>query len=370
MSAKRTSILFTEDSLPLGGAENVLLRRLECLDRRRFDVHLVTLRAEGRLLAAAQERAEHFACVRRAGGLDPRAVRRLRTYVVQHAIAIVNTNQWLDSLYVLLACRRLRVRKVATVHGYDHTWRHAVNLRVLRHFERIICVSRSMRLDFFRMGIPWSKLAVVPNSCDAGFRPPAEDIACPEPGRPFRIVSVAHFRWARDPATLLRALELLEARGIAVELHIAGEGDTHLKTEFEAHVAAAGMSARVTLWGERVVDAEWLRGFDLFAFTSLADTFGIAVLEAMACGVPVLVSDIPPLMELIGYGQFGAYFEAGNAESCAGAIAALMHDPERRQALARAGPGRAEDFAPATTTRALEQVYDDVLGDGVSREVA
>jgi glycosyltransferase involved in cell wall biosynthesis len=361
MTNTRAKVLLTDDSLALGGSEMMMLRRLEQLDRTRFEVHLVTLRQRGALLSAARARADHYGCINRRRGLDAPAILRLRKYLTKHAIDLVNTTQWLDSLYVLLASQRLQIRRVATVHGFDITWRHDVNVRVLKHFHRVIGVSRSARLDLFKMGFPWRKLAVVYNSFDSSFRLESDTIIDYDGSRPFRLVMVASFRWAREPSTLVTAMEILRARGINIELSFIGEGDSRLKSACEAMVAAKDLESVVRFCGEMAVTASLLRGFDLFVFASLADAFPVALLEAMACGLPVLVADIPPLMELIQHGRCGYYYEAGNPESCADAVATLIENRDLRRTLARRASERAADFTAAKTTRDLEQVYEEVL---------
>jgi glycosyltransferase involved in cell wall biosynthesis len=361
MTGRRIKVLLTDDSLPHGGSETTLLQRLEQLDRSRFEVHLVTLRERGALLAAARARADHYACIDRRRGFDPAAILRLRKYLTTHAIDLVNTNQWLDSLYVLLASYRRDIRRVATIQGYDITWRNDVNLRVLKHFHRIIGVSKSVRLDLFKMGIPWQKLAVVYNCISPSFPPGSNPSIGNEAGRPFHMVMVAHFRWAREPSTLVAAIEILRTRGIDIQLSLIGEGDSRLKSACQALVAEKGLESVVRFGGEMPITASWLKGFDLFVFASLADTFGIALVEAMACGLPVLVSDIPPFMELIQHGRCGSYYEAGSPQSCADAIAMLIENGGLRRTLAQRASERAADFTAAKTTRNLEQVYEEVL---------
>jgi glycosyltransferase involved in cell wall biosynthesis len=358
----RIRILFTDDSLPVGGAEHMLLQRLQWLDRSKFDVHLVTLREQGDLLPVARARADHYRCVHRQMGLDPAAILRLRRYLLQNEIQLVQTNQWLDSVYVLLAAGGLPVRKVAVVHGYYGNWRHDVNLRVLRRFDRVVSVSRAMRFDLFKLGLPWTNLATVHNSADPTFFravPAGRDRGSETP---FRVVMVGHFRWARNPSLLVDAVDILRERGRHVELHLVGDGDPRLKADCQSLVAHRGLADRVIFTGTRSIDATWLAGFDLFVFASLVDAFAVAVLEAMATGVPVLVADIPPLMELIQYGKAGAFFEAGSSVSCADLVETLMDDENLRRSLGERGQIRALDFRVEKTTRELEEVFLGVMG--------
>jgi glycosyltransferase involved in cell wall biosynthesis len=122
-----------------------------------------------------------------------------------------------------------------------------------------------------------------------------------------------------------------------------------------------GLEDVVRIMENQRVDADFLRRFDLFVFSSLADTFGIALLEAMASGLPVLVSDIPSSMELIGYGEHGFFFETGNVSSCAGQIAKLIEKPALRQALGQKAYRRAQDFRPEKVIRDLGKIYLDLM---------
>ena len=82
----------------------------------------------------------------------------------------------------------------------------------------------------------------------------------------------------------------------------------------------------------------------------------------MTCGLPVLVSDIPPSMELIQHGRSGCFFETGNARSCADGILRFMKDQNLRRTKGEKAYLRAKDFTPNKIVRNLELVYLDVMG--------
>jgi glycosyltransferase involved in cell wall biosynthesis len=167
MKNERIKVLLTEDSLPLGGAETQMLQVLEHLDRGAFDVHLLTLRNRGELLPEARGKADQYACVNRRIGLDLSALYRMRGYVTRNSIAILHTNQWLDSLYGLIACHGLRIKRIGNFQGFaSRGWRLRMHLWSVRHFDRLICPSRSSKIDLLKFGIPWEKSAVVSNCYD------------------------------------------------------------------------------------------------------------------------------------------------------------------------------------------------------------
>ena len=163
LKQKRIKLMITNDSLSLGGAETVILQHLDCLDRNVFEVHFITFKELGELLSEGRKKADYYACLNRRFGLDIASVIKLRRYIICNNIRIIHTNQWLDSLYVLLATQGLPVIKINSIHGYNYTWRHYVNLGVIKHFDLIISVSKSLKLDLCKMGIPYKKICVIYN---------------------------------------------------------------------------------------------------------------------------------------------------------------------------------------------------------------
>ena len=161
---------------------------------------------------------------------------------------------------------------------------------------------------------------------------------------------------------MIEAVHILKNQGYNIELHLVGGRTSNIYEECRVLVNEFGLDSIVNFWENKRVDKEFLTTFDLFVFSSIADTFGIALLEAMACGLPVLVSDIPSSMELINHGDYGLYFATGNHFSCAEAIAKIMKDTDLSNSLRRKAYFRSQEFRPEKLTRDLEKVYTDLLG--------
>ncbi len=97
----------------------------------------------------------------------------------------------------------------------------------------------------------------------------------------------------------------------------------------------------------------------VFAYPSLYEGFGLPVLEAMACGTPVVANDIPALAEIVGDGAF--LVEAGSARAMAGAIIALLLQRPFRDSMVNQGLARATHFSWRKTARETLAVYEQVL---------
>lgn len=107
--------------------------------------------------------------------------------------------------------------------------------------------------------------------------------------------------------------------------------------------------------------AQALASADVFAFPSTTDTFGNAVLEAMACGVPAVVTDQGGPKEIVQAGVSGLVVAGGDTAALADALSALLANPAMREKLGRGGVARAEDFRPEVARDSHLAFYQKVV---------
>lgn len=155
--------------------------------------------------------------------------------------------------------------------------------------------------------------------------------------RPFVIGMVARLDAIKNHELLLRSLAQLpsEANLPAWELWLVGQGKK--RAGLESLAAERGIGAAVKFLGARDDVPELLGQCDLFAFcTTREEGFGIAMIEAMAAGVPVVASDVPACREVLRDGNDGVLVEASEA-AWARALTRLMTDAELRATLGDRG---------------------------------
>ena len=176
---------------------------------------------------------------------------------------------------------------------------------------------------------------------------------------------VARLDPIKDQPTLIRAFADLAAEYPQAELWLIGDGPR--AWELRALAVAAGVADRVVFWGPRSDVPELLGQMDVFAFSTTRDEgFGIALIEAMAAGLPVVASDVPACREVLGGGTAGLLVPPGDHARLAQAIGALLSSERQRAAWAGRALQRATDHYDAG---ACARAWYDVLLNGALAHV-
>ena len=157
----------------------------------------------------------------------------------------------------------------------------------------------------------------------------------------FRIGMVARLEAHKDQPTLIRAAGLLGRRGLDCEVWLIGEGSR--RRELETLIAAEDLRDRVRLLGMRRDVPELVGQLDLFVFATTPDEgLGIALIEAMAAGVPVVASDVGACREVLDDGALGLLVPPRDPVALADAILRVRDEPAA--AAARAERARRKAF--------------------------
>jgi glycosyltransferase involved in cell wall biosynthesis len=166
-----------------------------------------------------------------------------------------------------------------------------------------------------------------------------------------RILSVGRFKEVKNHALLLQAFALLADKNTS--LLILGEGQ--LQSALEQLAAELGIADRVAFPGFHADPTPFYAAADLFVLSSNYEGFGNVIVEALACGTPVVSTDCPAgPAEILGSGRWGKLTPVGNAERLASAISATLSTPHDSETLKR----RAADFAPDVAARQYLELLD------------
>jgi glycosyltransferase involved in cell wall biosynthesis len=207
-------------------------------------------------------------------------------------------------------------------------------------------------------GFSGRRIEVIANGIDLAHYAKAADRAALrrqlglEPARRY-LVNVARCHPVKDQAMLLRAFGDVAAARPDVDLLIAGDGA--LRGKLETLAGTLGIAARVRFLGVRADVPALLQASDIFVLTSRSEAASLTLLEAMAAGLPVVVTAVGGNPEIVRHGIEGLLVPRGDAAATAGAILSLLDEPARAAALGTAGAARARQHYRLEQT--LEEYY-------------
>lgn len=279
---------------------------------------------------------------------------------------------------VLPLARRKRIPLVVTFHGFDaQRSRMALLLefkpsnllflvrerQLYRYAARVIAVSEYLKGCLIRRGCPADKINVHYIGVDTRKFVPDQ-----KRRTPFRIVNVSRHIPLKGIDTILRALSLIAGRFPDAKLIQVGAGSESASL---ANLAKSlGVADRVTWLGQQPNDRvlEAMQSASLYVQASRRDeagqteAFGIALLEAQACGLPVIATNSGGMPEAMVDGVTGLLFEENDHRGLADRLCELLANPETVREMGQRGREMVvERFDILARTAVLEQIYDEVL---------
>ena len=193
----------------------------------------------------------------------------------------------------------------------------------------ICCSTYVERATQEHFGIPAHKTTVIYNGVDVDelTRRAAASRARRLEG-PFVVGMVARLEVHKDQPTLIRAAGLVRDAGLALEVWLVGEGSR--REEYQRLVDDLGLNQTVKLLGMRRDVPELLGNMDAFVFSAKPDEgLGVALIEAMAAGVPIVATDVGACREVLQDGRLGSLVEPGNVSAMADAIMKMAQDRDQ-----------------------------------------
>ncbi|HEV8585523.1 MAG TPA: glycosyltransferase [Methylomirabilota bacterium] len=320
-------------ALAAGGSEMVARAIAAGGVARRFRMSVAALHRNGSLepLLRAGGVATHV--VNRADGFQPGVLARMYRLFRRERVDVVLTHHLGQLLYSAPGARLAGCRLIHVEHEYFTLGapRDRRRLRLAaRLAERVVGVSEEV-VDFLvrDVGLPRAKVVLIRNGVDTErFAPPrnGERAALGVPSGVPVIGTVGRLDPAKDHGTLIGAFRRVLETSPEARLVIIGDGPR--RRELEAAIGAHGLRGRVVLLGERLDVAALLPALDVFVLSSIQEGLSLALLEAMACARPVVVTDVGAAAGVVGDGDAGLVVAPKDAEGLAAAIAFLLSDRE------------------------------------------
>jgi len=299
---------------------------------------------------------------------------QLREVIRREHPDILHTHLWPACRIVVRATRGLSLRHVWHVHDtQDWLVEKSLSARIRRVQMRVmirkrnpflIAVSaaeRQMAICGLRLGE--AEIATVLNGVDTSIFFPTEPSGEHQSG-PVKLIMTAAFRPMKGHACLIEALSLLRKADVKYSVTLAGDLDTKTGQVIQERTRALGLHEVVDFAGHFTHMPKLLRSHDIFVLPSV-DTEGLplAMLEAMACGLPVVVSKVGGMPEVVENGVTGFVVEPGNSIELAQRLRLLIESPAMRREMGRRGSeiaAREYSFKPCAAR--ILAIYRQILG--------
>lgn len=365
-------VLWLIKGLGPGGAERLLVAAAAERDRSRFAVSCAYLLPwKDRLVPELEDLGVATSCLDVHDERDPRWAVRLRRLLHDRPVDVVHAHSPYPAGIGRLVARTLPARRrprfVYTLHN---TWgSFARPTRELNGWTMPLDAADVAVSEVVRATVPprlRARTETVVHGIDLSAVRAAADRAGvrAELGLgPDEIVvgTVANFRAQKDYPNLLATAVELGRRGAPVRVVAVGQGP--LEDAIRAEHARLGLGDRVLLLGERSDAVRVMSGCDAFVLASSNEGLPVAVMEALALGLPVVGTAVGGMAEAVDTDN-GVLVPPRDPVALADALVAVAADPARRAALAAGARRSSARFDVARTVRRIEEIYTDVARRG------
>jgi glycosyltransferase involved in cell wall biosynthesis len=361
----------------VAGAGGITMRGAQGLDPERYATTILAA-AGGSLIEKAEDSGiavvplHHMSGGR---GIYPRedlqGFRELCSHLAAGDFDLVHTHSAKAGGIGRLAARRVGVPAVVhSFHGFPfHPFQPLLARRTLIAIERrlagitdyFLTDGTAVAADAVRLKIaPPDRIRAIASPIDNGITP-ATPTACRRaraalgiPAGARVVGTAARLDHQKSPLDMVEAIAALEQP----DVYMVWIGDGHLRSRTERLIERRGLAGRFLLLGERADVPELLPAFDVFAMSSLYEGLPCALVEAMACGIPVVATAVNSVPEIVISGRTGLLARPRDPASLSRALAYLLEHPDdgaRMAAAARAHIG--DGFRPEVLGRDLMQSY-------------
>lgn len=364
-------ILYLIVDLPVGGAEEHLLSLVRNLDRDRFESTVCCIGQSGpigREIEAAGIRVVELGKLRK-GGYDGKIVSLLQEVLRSKRISLLHAHLYHANMYGRLAAFREGVPTVCSIHNtYIRPKRHRrlINWWLARRTPVIIAGSEAIKSDILKYdGVSPGIVRVIPYgvAVEKFDIPMTRDEARKKLGLPvnrFYVGTVGRLEVQKGQRYLVDATARLRREGIEVSLLLIGSGRE--EERLRDQVLRENITDDVLFLGTRRDLPDLYRAMDVFALPSLWEGLPLALLSAMASGIPVVVTPVGGVPEVVRDGENGFLVPPEDPVALAAALRRVREDAELASTCGRSAAETVRtEYSHRRNAERIMEVYEEVL---------
>ena len=291
---------------------------------------------------------------------------QLRKFIKKNRIDVVHSHTPYGMVYAFLATLFLPVKRVLTVHGSGNSLNSKIIFNLsfaLSHRVLFVSFAFKKRLLRFLNIKDKKKFKVVYNGLNVSKF--SRGISSSKDQGVIKSGMVGNFyNDVRDHLTVCKAAKILQQNNIPFKLEFVGGAKEHNTAYLDAcvnYITANHLSGSVSFLGSRDDVDKLLATWDLFLYSSNRDSFGIAVIEAMFKGIPIMVNDLDVFEEITQKGKYATLYKTKDAEDLARKIKAYIQNPAHCHLKAKAAANYAvENFSIEKHVTELHKIYQEL----------
>jgi len=370
MESRPLTVVRVLNWLPVGGVEHRVIELLSRLDREKFRPHIVLLRERGALANKAEAAGipVHLSPLRTR--LSPTGLRKLAALFRSLKADVVHSHMYRSNTPATIAARMARVPVIVSqVHnvGTWETRRQRIMDRFLMRWRAaVVAVSERVKLDIVRqLGVDPDRVTVIYNGVNPETFSVTLELGVQERKREglplFAVVGICVARLVeqKNHKGLLQAFERVAPIIPDLVLLFVGEGP--LRGELEEEVRRLGLEKRVVFGGQRHDVPRLLALADFSILPSFKEGFSNVIVESMAAGLPLLVTDVGGNAEAVRDGVEG--FVVKDPTDIAGlarGLERLASNPPGRKLMSENARRRAQAFSLDEMARHVSELYEEL----------
>ena len=371
---RKINVIHLVEELTIGGLEKILTSIVLNLDKKKYNVSVWCLREGGFFANKLAKEGIDFKILHISTSRNPLSIYKLYKLLKSRKFDIIHTHAYsagtIGRMSAFLAGVPVIISHNHSVYDYYNRRYHFVEWFLSLITDRVVCVSDiANRFANETQRINARKLITIHNGIDSEYTVLEKRTSGlrKELGIPVDhsvICTIAHLEEHKGVKYLLESASLLLQSRNDVSFLVVGEGA--LKEKLKILCADLKIEENVIFAGERGDIPEILSLTDIFVLPSLREGLPLTILEAMACGKPVIATNVGGIPEVVKDGVSGILISPKDPEALHSAINELLGDREKLKKMGHNGKRvYSESFDSKTMIGKIEDLYDSLMCEKV-----